>query len=183
MFETVREDLSAARKWNSGSLAGELLNPGTQAVLAYRFGRWVFRVRVPLVRHALILAYMAVDYYVRACIGVTIHRKAEIGPGFLIHSHGGIFVGPTRIGRGFVLQKGAHVNWNSGEIGDDVVLGPGCHIGRGVSLGHRVLVGPNAVVTSSVPDDCTVAVLPPRVLPIRMRERRAAPVTAAQERT
>ena len=178
MFETIREDLHAARKWNTGSLAWELINPGTQAVIVHRFGHWVYHLRVPVLRHVLLIVHIFLDYYIRACIGVTISPRADIGPGLLIHSTGGIYVPPVRVGRDFVLQKGAHLNWNVRGIGDDVILGPGCHIGSDVRIGSRVIIGPNAVVTSDVPDDATVAVLPPRVLRIRLGKRKAPPTEA-----
>jgi serine O-acetyltransferase len=178
MFENVRADLRAATKWNTGRLLGEFLNPGTQAVLVYRFGHWCCNVRVPLLRQILLIIQLFLSYFVRAFMGVSIDPRARIGPGFLIHSSGGIYIPPIKIGRDFTVQHGAHINWHCIEIGDQVVLGPGCKIGADLRIGDRVRIGPNAVVTSSVPDDTTVVALPPRMLKIRLRERSRVPAEA-----
>ena len=56
MFENVRRDLIRACRGNQGGVVGffpllrELFNPGTQAILVYRFGHWVDQM-VPGIRH------------------------------------------------------------------------------------------------------------------------------------
>lgn len=188
MFENVRQDLRKARLANTGGLLTELLNPGTQAALIYRFGHWsLLKVRIPVIRHLLLIAYSILDYYARAVIGVFIATRAEIGPGLVIHTWGGIFIPPIKIGRNALLQQGVVVNWHCRGMGDDVHLQPGCKIGPGVRIGSRVRIGPNAVVMADVPDDTTVVVPMPRSMTVtfppkypKERRQRSNPVKPAR---
>lgn len=43
------------------------------------------------------------------------------------------------------------------EIGDDVFIGGGSYILKGVRVGHRAVIGAGSVVTRSIPDDVIVA--------------------------
>jgi acetyltransferase-like isoleucine patch superfamily enzyme len=54
------------------------------------------------------------------------------------------------------------------RVGDDVWLGTGAKVLDGVTLGSRVVVGANAVVTGDLPDGAIAAGVPARVL--RRRE-------------
>lgn len=50
------------------------------------------------------------------------------------------------------------------NIGNNVWLGEGCCILPGVSLGNNVIVGANAVVTHSFPDNCVIAGVPAQII-------------------
>ena len=50
------------------------------------------------------------------------------------------------------------------SIGKNVWLGEGCCILPGVSLGNNVIVGANAVVTHSFPDNSVIAGVPARII-------------------
>lgn len=49
-------------------------------------------------------------------------------------------------------------------IGDNVMIGAGACILNNVRIGRNVRIGANAVVTHDVPDDCTVAGVPARIV-------------------
>lgn len=50
------------------------------------------------------------------------------------------------------------------EIGDNCYFGTGCTILGPVKIGNNVTVGAGAVVTKDVPDNCTVAGVPAKVI-------------------
>lgn len=60
------------------------------------------------------------------------------------------------------------------EVGDNVWLGTGAKVLDGVRIGHNVVVGANAVVTSDLADDVVAAGIPAR--PLRKRERQGSAV-------
>jgi serine O-acetyltransferase len=49
-------------------------------------------------------------------------------------------------------------------IGDNVIIGSGAKVLGGITIGHNVRVGANAVVTHSVPDNVVVGGIPARIL-------------------
>jgi serine O-acetyltransferase len=49
-------------------------------------------------------------------------------------------------------------------LGDNIFIGSGAKIIGGITLGSRVKVGANAVVTKSLPDDVTAVGIPARIV-------------------
>jgi serine O-acetyltransferase len=96
--------------------------------------------------------------------------SAEVGPGFYIGHAGGIFIGPTRIGRNFSVTH--HVTIGVGQtegargtpvLGDDVWVGTGTVLAGPITVGDGVTVANGAMVSRSVPPRCLVAGNPARV--------------------
>jgi serine O-acetyltransferase len=171
LFDNVREDLRRALSGNQhatglGPLLLEMLNPGTQAVLVFRLGKWIDGIRVPGVRQVLKVGFMLLQYVVSWRVGIFIPVKAEIGPGLLIHTWGGgIFLPATRIGRNLtIIGGGVQMDYETREIGDDVNIAPGTKMIGKIRIGHRARTGPNSVVQTDVPDDCVVVGNPGRVI-------------------
>ena len=106
----------------------------------------------------------------------------------LAHRHGG-YVGPDTVFQGRPsLPHGLHgvfisryavigedcriyQNVTIGEVdGKAPVIGNGCLIGAGavviggVRIGDRVKIGAGAVVSTDIPEDCTVIAQPPRII-------------------
>ena len=149
-----------------GPLLLELLNPGTQAILVYRLGHRIDRVRVPVIRPVLKVVFLLLQYVVSWRVGIFIPVKAEIGPGFLIHTWGGgIFLPATKIGKNFtVIGGGVQLDYETREIGDDVSIAPGTKAIGKIRIGHRARTGPNSVVQADVPDDCVAIGNPGRII-------------------
>lgn len=51
-----------------------------------------------------------------------------------------------------------------GKIGNNVELGAGSKVNKGVTIGNNVHVGTNAVVIEDIPDGATVVLQRPRVI-------------------
>ncbi len=167
MFDNIRQDLQRARRVNSHSLWNELTNPGTQAVMVYRFGHWATKLRIPVIRHILILMYIPLAWFIRGFAGVNIPTQAEIGPGLCIHTWSGVFLPPGKIGSNCLVQHGVVINWGVKEIGDRVRFGPGAKVIKPVRIGHGAYIGANAVVMDDVPDNAVMVGIPARVVKIR----------------
>ena len=54
-------------------------------------------------------------------------------------------------------------------VGDDVYIGTGAKLLGDIRIGNRAVIGANAVVLESVPDDAVVAGVPARVIRIQPR--------------
>lgn len=164
MFENVREDIRYARRVNTRSWWGTFSDPGTQAVIVYRFCHWASNVRLPILRQLLALIYFPLQAVHQLLSGVFIATKAEFGPGFVIHGWVGVFLPACKYGHHVIVEQGVLLNWGCRGVGDEARFGPGCKIVKPVRIGNRSKIGANSVVYRDVPDDCTVIGNPARVI-------------------
>jgi serine O-acetyltransferase len=177
VFENIREDI--ARKMRGYGVRPEdqtffrqritpLLELGTHAVIVYRFGRWVYEIKIPVIRQVMIGIYLVITTICLMLTGIHIHRKSPIGPGLVIHNCSCIFILATRIGHSCTVNQGVSVASVRGTgwptIGNNVYLGAGCKVMGGVTVGDNVVVSPNSVVIADVPSNCTVMGVPARII-------------------
>jgi serine O-acetyltransferase len=180
VFENLRADLQAARRHNasSGSWIDQnitiWLHYGTQSVAVYRFGRWVKGLRIPLLKHLLFIVYIIARTWCETIYGVAIADSTVIGPGFCVHTWGGLFTPHNqRIGKNFTVNTGNLIE-DGVTIGDDVYVGVGAKAIGQIRIGNNVTIGANALVRTDVPDNSVAVGVPARILP--KREHRSAPL-------
>ncbi|HKS81038.1 MAG TPA: hypothetical protein VJR23_05990 [Candidatus Acidoferrales bacterium] len=140
-----------------------LVKPGTYPVVTFRFGSWARRVRFPVIRQILMFIAVVARYFVELITGVVITPTAKIGPGFVVHTWFGVFVGPIKIGSNCVVQHGVVIGWNTKEVGDNVFFGPGAKVMGTPKIGNNVVVIANSLVMTDVPDNTTVVGVPARI--------------------
>jgi len=168
MFENVRADIRSARDQNIGCDQWDqrvrvFFQPGTLAVLSYRFCHWVRSIRTPGLRHLAWFPVMIVRGFTQVLTGVHISPKARIGPGFVVHTVYGIFIPPVKIGKNCSVQTGVVIGYGVRCVGDDVVIGAGAKLVNPITIGNNVLIAPNSLVTTDVPHNMTVAGVPARI--------------------
>jgi serine O-acetyltransferase len=133
--------------------------------MANRLDNWNVPV-VPWVFEKLILM-------IYRCV---VPRQCEIGEGTEL-GYGGIAVvihERARIGRKVMISPCVTIGGRSGIPGvpvieDGVFIGAGARILGDIRIGRRAIIGANAVVLKSVPDDAVVAGIPARVIRIETR--------------
>ena len=173
MFQDLRADIDRWRqedvqegwwrryRWTETIRA--LLNVGMAPVIVYRCERWVRkRVRIPVVRQAFQLFGILLRRFVGIWTGVYISPMAEIGPGLVVHTFYGVFIGTNKIGKNFTVGTGVRINVGARSIGDNVYMGPGAKVVGDVKIGTNVVVMANSLVLSDVPDNSTIAGVPGR---------------------
>ncbi len=166
IFGLISSDLRAKAEWVYGdqsrrSVVKALVTDGTFAMLMYRFmqgAQWCGLGPLAMIFNKLNV------WFGRCIIG----RGAEFGPEFvLIHSYGVVINSSVRGGRGVKIEHlvtiGAERD-QSPVLGDDVFVGAGAKIIGGVTIGSRVKIGANAVVTKDLPDNVTAVGIPARVV-------------------
>lgn len=175
MFDYIRADIHRKQEWFLKEKSWFVKNvrvflePGTIAVIVYRFGRWTRSVKIPLVKQLLRLIYILAKAVVVMGFGIYIPSKANIGKGFTIHNFSGIFICEATIGENFIVFQNVTVGHLRGQpapplLGDNVFLGAGAKVLGSVKIGNNVAVGANSVVISDVPDNCTVMGVPARII-------------------
>lgn len=80
---SLRRAATSVGGGRSGRLVLALAEPGIQAVIVYRFGRWA--LKYPL----LSLIYYPLHFAIHVLWGIELPRHAEIGPGLYIGHFGG----------------------------------------------------------------------------------------------
>jgi serine O-acetyltransferase len=103
--------------------------------------------------------------------GIDIPKTTLIGAGLYIGHGGPCVVAPTaRIGNNVNLSQFVTIGSNHNKaavIGDNVYIGPSCVLVEDVVIGDNVTIGAGSIVVKSIPDNCTAAGNPARVLNTR----------------
>jgi serine O-acetyltransferase len=106
--------------------------------------------------------------------GIEIGTQCEIGPGLYFPHTIGTVLGAFKIGRNAVIYHQVTIGAKEMDltftaekrpiVGDNVIIGSGAKVLGGITIGHNVTIGANAVVTQSVPDNVVVGGIPARIL-------------------
>jgi serine O-acetyltransferase len=197
MFENLREDISRAMRetrsdpnWKPslGKRLEVMVRHSTWPVVAYRFSRWARSVRIPVVKQLLQVFGLFFRKWVEIFTSVHIDVRADIGPGFVIHSVYAINLGGTKIGRNFTIATGCLISHACRGIGDDVYFGPGAKLVGDAKIGSNVVIAANSLVLTDVRSNMMVMGVPARIkLPggrpqrfVRKQEAFSAPAAEAK---
>ena len=195
MFENLREDINRAMRetrtdpnWKPslGKRLEVMVRHSTWPVVAYRFSRWARSVRIPVIKQLLQVFGLFFRKFVEVFTSVHIDVRADIGPGFVIHSVYAINLGATKIGRNFTIATGCLISHACRGIGDDVYFGPGAKLVGDAKIGSNVTIAANSLVLTDVRSNMMVMGVPARIkLPggrpqrfVKKAETVAAPVEA-----
>ena len=114
-----------------------------------------------------LLTYLNIIFF-----GLEVSPRCEIGPGIFFPHTSGIVVGAALIGSNVIVYQGVTLGAKVLDmdfdstlrpgVGDGVVLGAGCKVLGGISIGNNVTVGANSVVVNSIKPNAIVAGIPAR---------------------
>ncbi len=150
-------------RWRAEVCAKVLLYPRVRAVVYYRWSQ-------ALARRGLMPLAAAVQSRAIRGSGAELAPHADLGPGLCLMHSVGIVVGTGVVaGRNLRLYHGVTLG-DGGQpghprLGDDVTIGAGAAVLGGITVGDRVIVGAQAVVTRDVPDDSVVVGTPATARP------------------
>lgn len=139
-----------------------IFNPGVLAVGLFRLAHALQRLPFPGRWLGLLF-----DRLNTLLTGVQLPASAEIGAGLVIMHPQAVILSPNMVaGRNLtVVGPSVTVGWQEIDsdpgrqvvlLGDDVVVGAGAKVLGPLSVGDRVKIGPNAMLTEDAPDDATV---------------------------
>lgn len=140
------------------------------AIAVYRFGRRVDARAPGLRRRILEKVYWLAFRVVETATGISLPKSARIGPGLRIWHFGNIFVhADCVIGSGCTIRQGVTVG-NTGEDGrapvleDDVELGAYAQVLGEVRVGRGAKVGALSLVLRDVPPGAIAVGVPARIM-------------------
>lgn len=164
MFANIRGDLKTYK--------GDWGRQGFWAMVVYRFGRWRYTVRNPLVRKPLSFVYKFFFKVVQVLTGIELPCEVAVGKNFRIDHFGSIVIsGFARFGDNCVIRNEVTVGLRHVEnpvaprVGNNVDIGAGAKVLGDITIGDNVAIGANAVVITDVPPDSIAVGNPARILP------------------
>jgi serine O-acetyltransferase len=176
MFDNIRED------WRT--YEGDLARQGLWVMAVYRFGRWRYRIRPPLLRVPFSFCYKILKVASQILTGIDLPCEVSLGRRLMIEHFGGIIIsGDTRLGDDVVIRQGVTIGLRrtgvrgAPVIGDRVDIGAGAKILGRIRIGNDVAIGANAVVLEDVPDDSIAVGIPARIRPRRRSFETVAPAS------
>ena len=137
------------------------MNP---SILIYRVGNWFFRNKMSTISKFF-------SYLNRILFSLWLPSSAIIGKNFKLGywGLGTVLHSETKVGDNCHINQNVTIGRNFGDIkvpvlGNDVYVGAGSIIFGEISVGNNVIIGSNSVVNKSIPDNCTVAGNPFRII-------------------
>ncbi len=172
MFKNLKADIGRYYKNNKETpILYLIFEQGIWALLAYRFGRSVRKVKIPIISH--LLKFIAFLWFkkIEICTGISIPASAQIGKGLYVGHFSGIILHSDvvmgencSIGPGVLIGTRGLGNKGVPRIGNNVYIGVGAKVLGGITVGHNVKIGANAVVLKDIPDNSTVVGIPAQIL-------------------
>jgi serine O-acetyltransferase len=109
--------------------------------------------------------------------GLEVSTQCTIGPGLVLPHTVGTVIGARRIGRNALIYhqvtlgaKTMDIEYDPASrpiVGDNVIIGSGAKVLGGIMIADGVIIGANAVVVQSMPENVVVGGVPARVLRVR----------------
>lgn len=163
MFDHIRED------WHT--YERDPWRQGLWAMLAYRFGRWRYRVRPALLRKPLSFVYKLAKIASQILTGIDLPCETAVGRRLKFEHFGGIIIsGDTVIGDDVIIRNGVTIGLKRTHepgaplIGDRVDIGAGAKILGRIRVGDDAVIGANAVVLQDVPAGALAVGIPARII-------------------
>ncbi len=122
--------------------------PGFRALAFYRFGVWRMGIRNKWLRAPLSLLYRWLYRRARNLYGIELPYSATVGDNVVFEHQGGIVIhGNAVIGDGCIIRQG--VTLGNRRLDDPFgapTLGANVNVGAGAKILGRVTIGDNAVI-------------------------------------
>jgi len=157
MFENIISDLKRLNSNSSISIRTiirGLLSQGFQAIIVYRFFRWLHVRKIPSQPFRFIF-----ERFIEITTGISIPVECRIGKGFRIHHFGGIIFHPSvEIGDNCTAYHEVTIgdrggSGNAAKIGNNALIGAGAKIIGEIKIGDDCMIGANSVVRESMPNN------------------------------
>lgn len=138
-----------------------LLGQGFWAIVVYRIFRWFYERGIPT-QPVRFLAERTIEILT----GISLPAQATIGKGLRIHHFGGIFLhSDVVMGEGCTIYQGVTLGDLGGwggvpRVGNRVLIGAGAKVVGPIEIGDNCRIGANAVVRTSVPPGCIAVGVP-----------------------
>lgn len=177
MFENIHADMMRVLREERALRAIDVLrllriNVGLQALVVYRFGRWVNNIRKRRFGWAAAApfypVYRLLSVYACKAYGIDLDQSADIAAGFYINHLGGIEVRNCRIGPHCTIYQQVKLGPAEGTdkgpvIGERVFISAHAKICADICVGDGASIGPGTAITQNIPHHSLVLGNPSRI--------------------
>ena len=164
MLADLKADLDfVAVRYKKSRARVVMSSRGFHALAAYRLAHWLWEREVPLL--PLVLSGLILILY-----GIDLDYRCKLAGGISIVHGTGIVIGVrAEVAAGTVIYHGVTLGYKGSrqrhdgfpKIGRNCLLGAGCKILGDLTVGDDSIIGPNVVLTESVPAHSLVRVPEP----------------------
>ena len=163
LWSTIQADMLRLAEEGHGvrGIVRGVLTQGFWAILVYRIFRWFHERGIPTQP-----LRFCVERTIEILTGISLPAQATIGKGLRIHHFGGIFLhSDVVIGEGCTIYQGVTLGDLGGwggvpQVGNRVIMGAGAKLVGPIEVGDDCRIGANAVVLTSVPSGCLAVGVP-----------------------
>jgi len=141
---------------------------GWHIMILFRLGKIIYAFPIPVVSHILKIVFQILWFFVTTFYGIWLDLSNNIGKGFYIGHFGGIvikgdFGDYCSIGQCVTVgTKGAGKSDGHPDFGHNIYIGVGAKVIGNISIGNNSIIGANAVVTKTVPENSLALGIPAR---------------------
>ena len=160
MFERLKENL---RPYPT------VTNPIRWFMIWYGFGKWVDAIRFKRARAVLDKIYWVFQSILSTITTVHFDRRLSFGKNFHIIHPISIVIHPDAIigdnvGIMHEVTIGTRGSAGAPKIGNNVFIGAGCKVLKGVRIGCNSVIGTGSIVTKDIPANSIAAGNPAKVI-------------------
>lgn len=142
---------------------------GSLAVMAFRLEQQVANLRVPVLKEVLVVLVKMLGGTLRVFTDCKINYAAAINKGLVLHNFAGIEINPKCAGENLTVNQNVcigpdYISPGKPILGDNVFVGAGAKILGDIKIGNNVVIAANSMVTSSIPDNCSVVGNPAKIV-------------------
>lgn len=168
LFKRWKEEIACVKERDPAARSAfeiMLTYSGLHALHSYRHAHWFYK-------HKMFTIARIISQFARFRTGIEIHPGAKIGKGLFIDHGMGVVIGETaEIGDNCLIYQGVTLGGTGKEkgkrhptIGNNVMIGSGAKVLGPFKIGNNVKIASGAVVLEPIPDNCTAAGVPARIV-------------------
>jgi len=149
----------------------DFFSQGLFALFVNRFGNWRMSIRTKILRFPMSILYRVLRKMAQVFCGIKLDYTVQVGRRVKLEHFGGMILGAKKIGDDTIIRQ--NTTFGIRDISDlsaKPIIEKGVNIGAGVVIvgdvviGRHSVIGPNCVVSESVPAFSVVTVQQPTVL-------------------
>ncbi|WP_044398988.1 serine O-acetyltransferase [Lacinutrix sp. Hel_I_90] len=172
LFSLIASDYKRYKTYGGHFFSIFFFTQGFWAVFQYRIAHWCYKLRIPVVKHIVLVLCLIWQKLIEILTGISIPYSVTIGHSFYIGHFGGIILNAkSSVGNHCNISQGVTIGVSGRDdkrgvpsIGNNVYIGANAVIAGKISIGDDCLIGANSLVVDSFEGGVTLLGVPAKVI-------------------